>query len=147
VLKFLCLIVITSILKIPIDGINKIKSVNAVKPNIIHSLDAEHLNLVVQTLLTKDIMIATILDCYRIYPNNYYIVKAVTIQEFLDLYSQKSFLLQYHNMCLEKINFNYTIISVDGNSVILETCDIIPAYEFERQPNFIEFINSNYHIK
>lgn len=106
------------------DILNKQKQVQAIIPNIIHSLDANHLtNLINWANDNKFGPIITIHDCFGTHPNkmNYLIHKVKT--EFILLYTQENFLDTFHNRIIQSIKDNQLQIIQDpktlNNYVIL----------------------------
>nr|QWO71390.1 RNA polymerase [Termitomyces sp. T123] len=81
-----------------IKDLDKKAQINAVIPNIVHSLDASHLMQVIKTC--EDLNIDNILpihDCFGCHPNNLEIVFKIIKMEFINIYSQEEFLTKYQN--------------------------------------------------
>jgi hypothetical protein len=67
---------------------------------------------------------------------------------YIKLYSNKSFINEFHDLCLETIKKEYTIHQELNNTVISETGEIIPNNPYKRSDKFFELvIKSNYMIK
>lgn len=96
--------------------IDKIKQVNAIIPNIIHSLDASHLINLINTL--DDINFKPFIcvhDCFGTHPNDleflFYLIK----KEFILLYSTENFLNKFHDRLLQNLEDHHYIINSDEN--------------------------------
>jgi DNA-directed RNA polymerase, mitochondrial len=101
-----------------IDEIDILKQVNAIIPNIIHSLDATHLiNLINKSQDEGFSPIITVHDCFGTHPNKMDELAFMVKKEFVLLYSQDSFLETYHNRLIQSIKDNkYEVIfSVEEN--------------------------------
>lgn len=70
--------------------------VQAIIPNIIHSMDASHLMEVIYKWSKKYEYILTIHDCFGCHPNDMLNLSTLVREEFINLYSNKDFLKNIH---------------------------------------------------
>nr|QWO71400.1 RNA polymerase [Lyophyllum semitale] len=111
----------TVILREVLDKLDKNKQVQAIIPNIIHSLDASHLiNLINTALDIKFTPIISIHDCFGTHPNNFKQLLYLVKTEFVLLYTKDNFLDSYHNRFLETLKDNQfnVLIETDGKKYI-----------------------------
>ena len=90
-----------------VDEINKVKQVNAIIPNIIHSLDASHLMCIIEDadrIGLKNVL--SIHDCFGTHPNDLFKLNELVRENFIFLYSSSSFLKTFHNRLLQTIKDN-----------------------------------------
>ncbi len=99
-----------------VDEINKVKQVNAIIPNIIHSLDASHLMYIIEDanrIGLKNVL--SIHDCFGTHPNDLFKLNDLVRENFILLYSSSSFLKTFHNRLLQTIkDNNLKIIKKEG---------------------------------
>lgn len=100
------------VIKENLNKIDNLKQSNAIIPNIIHSLDANHLiNLINSSGLQNFGPIITIHDCFGTHTNNMEELVFRVKKEFILLYSQDNFLETFHNRIIQSIkDNNYDII-------------------------------------
>jgi DNA-directed RNA polymerase len=147
------------VLKDWIDKIDGNKQINAVIPNIIHSLDASHLiNLINSAIKDNFTPILTIHDCFGTHPNRMEYLAHEVKKEFIILYSDANFLQTFHNRLIQSIKDNNFIIEKDtssrvntlgesGNIVILGNKKLkIPTYPKIGKLEINNIINSKYMI-
>jgi DNA-directed RNA polymerase len=147
------------VLKDWIDKIDGNKQINAVIPNIIHSLDASHLiNLINSAINNNFTPILTIHDCFGTHPNRMEYLAHEVKKEFILLYSNPNFLEMFHNRLIQSIKDNNFIIEKDtssrvntlgesGNIVILGNKKLkIPIYPKIGKLEINNIINSKYMI-
>jgi DNA-directed RNA polymerase, mitochondrial len=104
-----------------IDKLDKNKQVQAIIPNIIHSLDATHLiNLINNAITNNFTNILTVHDCFGTHPNQIDELFFVVKKEFILLYTQDNFLKTFHNRALQSFKDNNFIIFKDeeGNNYL-----------------------------
>jgi len=95
-----------------IDEIDRLKQVNAIIPNIIHSLDATHLIYLINKSQDQDFSpIITVHDCFGTHPNKMDELAFMVKKEFVLLYSHDNFLKTYHDRLIQSIkDNNYEVI-------------------------------------
>jgi len=104
------------------NEIDTIKQVNAIIPNIIHSLDASHLvNLINSAINNKFTPILGVHDCFGTHPNRMDNLSYEVKKEFILLYSNPTFLESFHNRLIQSIKDNNFIIEKDTSSKGLNT--------------------------
>lgn len=102
------------------EDINKIKQVQAIIPNIIHSLDANHLiELINNSNIQRFGPIITIHDCFGTLPNRMKRLEFMVKKEFIELYSQDNYLQTFHCRILQSIKDNrFEIVEMNNNSYV-----------------------------
>lgn len=107
--------------RIPIkDKINLKKQNEGIVPNIIHSFDASNISLLIKELLKNknNINILTIHDCFATSSNDVDLMVFNVKVAFSMLYSNKSFVNDYHNLIIDYVvKSKYKIV---GNVVYIE---------------------------
>jgi DNA-directed RNA polymerase len=95
--------------------------VQAIIPNIIHSLDASHLmNIINNAINDKFSPVITIQDCFGTLPNQMASLEFRVKKEFVTLYSKNNFLKEYHNRFIQNLKDNqFEIIEKDNKSYVL----------------------------
>jgi hypothetical protein len=123
--------------RVPIkDMINLKKQNEGIVPNLVHSFDASNISLLIKELLKNkhNINILTIHDCFATNANNVELMTLHVKVAFSMLYSNKSFVNDYHNFIIE-----YIIKS--GFSVINNTVYNPLTGKKVELPNIPEFEN------
>lgn len=138
------------VLKDWINEVDRTKQVNAIIPNIIHSLDASHLiNLINSAINNNFTPILTIHDCFGTHPNRMEYLAHEVKKEFIILYSDANFLQTFHNRFIQSIkDNNFTIIEKHNSSIVVfenKKLDI-PAYPKIGKLEIKNIINSKYMI-
>ena len=132
------------------NKLNSRKQVQSIIPNIIHSLDASHLINLINKGLSNNYPVLTIHDCFGTHPNFVEELRNKVTSEFVNLYSQPDFLLQFHNRMLQAISDNQIKICTDdknNNYIIFNNKKIfIPSLPIKGQLNIQEIIKSQYLI-
>lgn len=97
----------TVILKKMTNKLDKRKQVQAIIPNIIHSLDASHLINIINTAINLNFnKIITIHDCFGTHPNNLDKLLNLVKKEFILLYTDSNFLNLYHERFIQSLKDN-----------------------------------------
>jgi len=127
------------------------KQTQAIIPNIIHSLDATHLNNLIKTVAEKNFKpVITIHDCFGTLPNQMGELEFMVKKEFILLYSDNSFLNNFHNRFLQSITDNQFKIKTENEKsfVVLSPSSMleIPSIPELGQLDIENIINSNYMI-
>lgn len=89
------------------NTIDSFKQVQAIIPNIIHSLDATHLVNILNS--AKEIGLAPVIsvhDCFGTHPNQMSALSHQVKKEFVLLYSQEEFLSTFHDRIMQSITDN-----------------------------------------
>lgn len=95
------------------DKMDKRGQVNAIIPNIIHSLDASHLmNVIISANDKKINYVLPVHDCFGTHPNHVDKLFDLLKLEFVKLYANEEFLSKFHN------NIKQSIINNQGYFVI-----------------------------
>lgn len=98
------------------DKMDTTKQTQAIIPNIIHSLDANHLiNLLnkANDLLFSPVI--TVHDCFGTHPNKMGELEHMVKKEFILLYTNEQFLQKFHDRIIESILDNNYIIEYHNN--------------------------------
>jgi len=101
----------TIVLKRKLNETNARAQTQAILPNIIHSMDASHLILILNKS-NKISPIISIHDCFGTLPNNMIDLENLVKYEFINLYSKDNFLEKFHSDLmdiLEKNKINYEV--------------------------------------
>lgn len=115
---------------------NTMKSRNAIVPNIIHSLDSTHLNMIIKHFIDLELPILTVHDCFIIHPNHWLILRNAVIDKYIELYADHKFIDSYHSKCLEQFRAaNIRIHNEDGQYIITYTGEKIPNHPYQDNPN------------
>ena len=94
----------TVVLKRKLDQTDTRVQTQAILPNIIHSMDASHLILILNK--NKISPIISIHDCFGTLPNNMIELENLVKLEFISLYSKTNFLEKFHSDLIEVLNKN-----------------------------------------
>jgi len=101
--------------RVPIkDKINLRKQNEGIVPNLVHSFDASNISLLIKELLKNkhNINILTIHDCFACLSNNVELMTWHVKVAFSLLYSNKTFVNDYHNFIIEYlIKSGFTILN------------------------------------
>ena len=107
---------ISVVLRTGTDKLDKSKQIQAVIPNIIHSLDASHLINILNTGLNSTLShIITVHDCFGTHPNEVGDLKKLVILEFIKLYTDTDFLNLFHERLLQSFTDNQVEVHTDEN--------------------------------
>lgn len=107
---------ISIIIRTPTEKLDKLKQIQAIIPNVIHSLDASHLINIINTgLNSKRNNIITVHDCFGTHPNEIDDLKKLVILEFIKLYTNDDFLFLFHKRLLQSFSDNQIEIYTDEN--------------------------------
>jgi len=103
--------------------VDKKKQVEGIIPNIIHSLDANHLiNIINSSEVNKGTPIISVHDCFGTLPSKMGNLEHTVKKEFILLYTDYKFLELFHNRILQSIiDNNYEIFEKDENKFIILT--------------------------
>jgi DNA-directed RNA polymerase len=101
--------------------LDKTKQIQAVIPNIIHSLDASHLiKIILSAHKDKFKPIISVHDCFGTLPNLMKNLDYRVKKEFVELYSQSEFLNNFHQRFIQSIKDNqFDIIDQDKKSFVV----------------------------
>jgi len=95
--------------------VDRRKQVESIIPNVIHSLDASHLMLVIKECINSNILpIITVHDCFGTLPNQMFHLEQVVKKQFVYLYTNENFLNKFHKKLLDSIEDNNYIIFKKG---------------------------------
>jgi DNA-directed RNA polymerase len=98
------------------DKINSSKQVNAVCPNIIHSLDACHLMMVANRSKGEGLSgFGAIHDCFFTHPSDVGVLQKVIRESFVDMYHESSFLEDFKVFLEYKYNIKLPQVPVDDS--------------------------------
>lgn len=116
----------TIVLRWKLEKVDTKKQGNAVIPNIIHSLDASHLHLVVGLLDNYNISdFLSVHDCFGTHPNNTKDMSELVRLSFANLYSSPHYIDVFHQEVIKNISDYYEII--DGTILFKGKKIKIPA--------------------
>lgn len=122
--------------------LNSYKSQNAIVPNIIHSLDANHLIYIIDSFRSQNLFILTIHDCFIIHPNHSEILLIEVISNFIKVYANSSFINDFHKKLIEIIEKSDTkeLIKIDGHDHVKykNKLYVIPNIPYKKNGEFFE---------
>lgn len=108
----------TVVLRRKTSKLDKKKQVQAIIPNIIHSLDASHLiNLINTAISNKFNQIITVHDCFGSQANDVAKLIDLVKKEFILLYTQSNFLNLYHDRFIQSLKDNNYTVEKDENGL------------------------------
>lgn len=140
------------VLKEWLNSMDKKKQTSAIIPNIIHSLDASHIMQIIDiNLKTNNYPIITVHDCFGTHPNNLKAVSNIVKLEFIKLYTNYQFLIEFHKINTElirKIGFEIKTDKNNNDFIILNdnTKLYIPKLPKTGDLNLFEIIFSKHMI-
>ena len=128
--------------------LDTVKSRQGIVPNVIHSMDSSHLNLIVKEFIKKELFILTIHDCFIINPNDFLFLFNSVRDKFIEIYAGKSYQEEFHNTCIETIKKNYDIekhedelyININNKQVP------IPINPYTKNQHFFEIQNKSIYL-
>lgn len=143
----------THLSRIP-NKIDKRKMINSIVPNFIHSLDAAHVNAVINSMKDKGLPILTIHDCFGTHPNHIDMLNKVVREEFIKLYpDNKDYLEQFHdnytNLLQQQLNKNKNKLSnnkLSNNNNTPNNTPNIPKLPDKGSLNLKSVLKSHYFI-
>nr|YP_010130187.1 DNA-dependent RNA polymerase [Clavaria fumosa]QPZ51089.1 DNA-dependent RNA polymerase [Clavaria fumosa] len=99
---------------------NSRKQTQSIIPNIIHSLNANHLiNLINNAIKEKFFPIINIHDCFGTHPNKMEILEYKVKKEFILLYTKDKFINTFHKRLIQAIKDNqFKIIEIKDNKFV-----------------------------
>ena len=145
------------------DEINKRKQIQAIIPNIIHSLDASHLIKIIISVIRRHEdplynmislkYIIPVHDCFGTHPNQLGILEEIVKREYIWIYSNEKFLVKFHNKIIKNIkDNNLEIINKDNKIFVVfynnykKELLLIPEIPKEGKFNIKDVIYSKYMI-
>lgn len=148
-------------ISLPTDKFNKIRIKRSFMPNLIHSLDAANIHLLIKRIIDKENIksIYTIHDCFATTPNNMRKLEKLIKLCFIKIYfTEENYLEKMHNFFVEQIKSfapdiirrknddSYYIIDEKGE---LKIPNIPPQFTSNKlRKEFIDgILNSIYFIK
>lgn len=116
------------ILRESTDKLNKKKQIESIIPNIIHSLDSNHLISLINTANNENFSpIITVHDCFGTHPNKMGELNFRVKKQFVLLYTQEKFLETFHNRILQSIKDN-NLTLINDSKVIFDDKELdIPS--------------------
>jgi hypothetical protein len=128
-----------------IPKINKMKQKRGTMPNLIHSMDAGNISLLVNIFIknNNNINLVTVHDCFLTDANNIDMIHFHVRLAFLRIYQDENFIEDFHNNLINylknlgiKFNSNNTKIYLNDNNML-----IIP-----KKPNFKNNLDLSYNL-
>jgi DNA-directed RNA polymerase len=108
----------------PTNEIDLIQQNNGIVPNIVHSMDASNISILINNLIKSknNIDISTIHDCFSSQANNVELMSYEVKAAFLHLYRNQKFVNEFHEFILEHIK-KLGFILDKTNSFVLLNCN------------------------
>ncbi len=126
---------------IPSDKIDKVSQESAFMPNLIHSMDASTITLLIEKLKFFGVYnLYTVHDCFATTINNITLVNELVRESFCEIYANDEFLINLHKFFLEYIRGNFPN-SLIYNDKFIDDNDLITT---EMVLNGKFMINNNY---
>lgn len=109
------------------DKTNIRKQNLGIMPNIVHSMDASNIILLINSIrsLNNDIPILTIHDCFASNANNIELVSYYVKLAFLMIYKDSQFITNYHDFIINYLINNNIIFNEDQTGIILKPNKIL----------------------
>ena len=92
-----------TILREWLDRVDRQRQNQSIIPNVIHSMDASHLIMLINTWRKKGKYILPIHDCFGTYPNDMHELFVLVKSTFIVLYFNQDFLKEYHKNFLNDL--------------------------------------------
>lgn len=126
----------------PLNVINVQKQNYSIVPNLIHSLDAANISILINYIINNGnkINLLTIHDCFATDANNIEYVNLQVKLAFLCIYQNKDFLINFHNYAINHLIQLGIVLNKDRTAVILDSGICI---EVPKLPDF----NNNFDLK
>jgi DNA-directed RNA polymerase len=104
------------ILRLNTDKVDKMKQVQSIIPNIIHSLDASHLMNIIKNAKSDNFdPVLSIHDCFGTLPNKMGSLEHRVKKEFILLYSDNKFLKNYQDRLIQNLkDNNFELKEING---------------------------------
>lgn len=110
-------------IKIPTEKISKQRQVNALMPNIIHSMDAGNIVNLIKKIKKYDLNLLTIHDCFGTHASDVPVVQHEVKVGFVELYCKRDFITRFHETSLRSITEREDCY-IMGNVVYKNGCEI-----------------------
>jgi len=133
------------------DEINNRKQIQAIIPNIIHSLDANHLIKIINSVnrgqegarYNKNYLkyIIPVHVCFGTHPNQLGLLEEIVKREFIWIYSNVKFLVKFHNKIIKNIkDNNLKFINKDNKMFVVfynnDKKELLLVPELPKEGNF-----------
>lgn len=142
-----------AVLKTKSGKLDSLKQVNAIIPNVIHSLDANHLMKVVKKVYFKlNKPVITIHDCFGTHPNNMATLIEIVKCEFVELYSNQNFILEFHKFNLKQLEINgfeiktddktfYSLVNINNSWELIPNPPLLGDLDLKEVKNSVYMLN------
>jgi DNA-directed RNA polymerase len=145
------------------DEISNRKQIQAIIPNIIHSLDASHLIKLINSVNSghEDAhykmnylkYVIPVHDCFGTHPNQLGLLEEMVKREYIWIYSNEKFLVKFHNKIIKNIkDNNFKIINKDNKMFVVffnkskKELLLVPELPKEGKFNIKDILDSKYMI-
>ena len=117
---------------------------NSIVPNLIHSMDAANISLLVNSLIedNKKLNLVTIHDCFATDANHVEFINLKVRAAFLQLYQNQTFINDFHNFIINHL-INLGINIIDNNKIELSNKKII---DIPIKPDFSNSLDLKYNL-
>lgn len=110
-------------ISIPTNMIDVKSNVRGFVANLIHSMDASHINLIIKNMKQNNstFPIYTIHDCFATTPNNMFILNNIVLSSFVEQYYSENYITKLHQNLLDTISSydQYKIVVDNGTQYII----------------------------
>ena len=143
----------TVIIKESLDKLNTRKQAQAIIPNIIHSLDASHLHsIILDAKKNCNNNILSIHDCFGTHPNNMATLIEIVKCEFVELYSNQNFILEFHKFNLKQLEINgfeiktddktfYSLVNINNSWELIPNPPLLGDLDLKEVKNSVYMLN------
>jgi hypothetical protein len=145
------------------DKISNRKQIQAIIPNIIHSLDASHLIKLINSVnsgledahckMNSVKYVIPVHDCFGTHPNQLGLLEEMVKREYIWIYSNENFLVKFHNKIIKNIkDNNFKIINKDNKMFVVfynkskKELLLVPELPKEGNFNIQDILDSKYMI-
>jgi Mitochondrial DNA-directed RNA polymerase len=118
------------------NQINYRKMQHGITPNLIHSMDAANISLLVNSIINiynEKINLVTIHDCFCTDANHVEMIEYQIRLSFLNLYKNQDFIENFHNFTISYLKHIGIKITDDNSKIILSNDETI---DIPIKPNF-----------
>ena len=133
---------------------NNRKQIRSLMPNLVHSLDAASLGILIDNFFKEDKNknFYAIHDCFAVTCNNVNLIYELLKLSYCKVYSNHSFLMNFHNLFKNSIlnQFGNSCYSEENNTIIIVNSEgeklkiILPDINKVFKPEVIDYRSSSY---
>jgi DNA-directed RNA polymerase len=128
-----------------IPKINKLKQKRSTMPNLIHSMDAGNISLLVNIIINthKNINLVTVHDCFITDSNNIDMIHFHVRLAFLRIYQNQDFIENFHNNIIKYLKNLGIKFNNENNKIYLNDDNTL---DIPKKPNFKDNLDLSYNL-